>query len=196
MCPDVVVVFQIHFWYWQWWAPIKTSTEVRCHRWIWKRTYMVVHPTRWHVSRFGSCLPDSLLMLAVMSNKRKTSTELRCYRWIWKRTYMAVNPTRWHVSRFGSYLPDSLWMLTVTSTNKKTSTEVGCHRWIWKRTYMVVHPTHLSVKCTGLSLWKWSWQSPDVVHSPEVQWIVLNCQYSPLSSFGVEYWTTRACSDQ
>jgi hypothetical protein len=38
--------------------------------------------------------------------------------------------------------------------------------------------SHLSVKCTGLSPWKWSWQSPDVVHSPDVRRIVLNCQYS------------------
>ena len=33
---------------------------------------------------------------------------------------------------------------------------------------------HLSVKCTWLSPWKWSWQSPNVVHSPDVPWIVLN----------------------
>jgi hypothetical protein len=48
----------------------------------------------------------------------------------------------------------------------------------------------------GLSPWKWSWQSPDVVHSPDIRQIVLNCRDSPLSSFGVEYWTTGACPDQ
>ena len=55
---------------------------------------------------------------------------------------------------------------------------------------------HLSVKCTGLSPWKWSWQSPNVVHSLDVRWIVLNYQCSLVSSFRVGYWTTGACPDQ
>jgi hypothetical protein len=51
--------------------------------------------------------------------------------------------------------------------------------------------SHLSVKCIGLSPWKWRWQNPNIVHSPDVWQIALNCGWSPLSSWGVQYWTVR-----
>jgi hypothetical protein len=91
MFPDLVIVFQIHFWYWQWPAPKKTSTELRYHRWIWKRTYTVLHPTMWHVSRFGNGLPDSLLIYTVSSTQKKNLHRITTWWWISKRTMVTMD---------------------------------------------------------------------------------------------------------